>query len=260
MILGIDHILIAVEDLELATEVYEQLGFQVLQGGEHPKMGTHNALVPLADGTYLELIGVWDESLAQQFSHPVLAALKSENRLAAFALASDDLDADVAAIRARGFEIGDPREGERQRPDGVRVAWRSAHPTDSRFPFILQDVTPRETRSPAQTEGIGQTLRMGDVNVGVTDLASAQDAYQKLLGVNGEDGWLELPRGAIILKDVDTERVLQLVLEADNPLEIVSEWQQENVPFEQEIIGGMGITLEPVNTLGVPMQITGRVS
>lgn len=260
MILGIDHILIAVKDLELATEVYEQLGFQVLQGGEHPKMGTHNALVPLADGTYLELIGVWDEALAQQFSHPVLDALKSENRLAAFALASDDLDADVAAIRARGFEIGDPREGERQRPDGARVAWRSAHPADSRFPFILQDVTPRETRIPAPTEGIGQTLRFGDVNVGVTDLARAQDAYEKLLGVAGEDGWFELARGAIILKDVDTERVLQLVLEADNPLEIVQTWQDENVPFEQEIIGGMGITLEPVNTLGVPMQVTGRVS
>lgn len=260
MIIGIDHILIAVDDLDIAIEVYEALGFQVLRGGEHPKMGTHNALVPLADGTYLELIGVWDESLAEQFSHPVLAALKSDNRLAAFALASDDLDADVAAMRARGFEIGDPREGERQRPDGQRVAWRSAHPADSRFPFILQDVTPREVRIPAPTEGIGQTLRMGDVNVGVTDSASAQAAYQSLLGIDGEDGWFELPRGAIILKDVDTERVLQIVLEADNPLEVVSAWQDENVAFEQEIIGGMGITLEPVNTLGVPMQVTGRVS
>ncbi len=260
MILGIDHILIAVQDLELATEVYQQLGFQVLRGGKHPKAGTHNALVPLADGTYLELIGVWDESLAEQFSPFVVNALHHENRLAAFALASDDLDADVAAMRARGFEIGDPREGERTRPDGVRVAWRSAHPTDSRFPFILQDVTPRDVRIPAPTSGIGQTLRFGDVNVGVTDLASASEGYQKLLGMDGDEGWFELARGAIILKDVDTERILQLVLEADNPLEIVREWQQGNVAFEQEIIGGMGITLEPVNTLGVPLQITGRVS
>jgi hypothetical protein len=53
MITGIDHVLIAVEDLDLAIEVYEQLGFQVLRGGDHPKMGTSNALVPLADGTYL---------------------------------------------------------------------------------------------------------------------------------------------------------------------------------------------------------------
>src|SRR5262245_35322801 len=141
MILGIDHILIAVDDLAIATEVYEKLGFQVLQGGTHPKMGTHNALVPLVDGTYLELIGVWDAALAEQASHPVLAALKNENRLAGFALASDNLDADVAEIRARGFEIGDPHEGERERTDGQRIVWRSAFPNDSRFPFLIQDVT-----------------------------------------------------------------------------------------------------------------------
>jgi hypothetical protein len=110
------------------------------------------------------------------------------------------------------------------------------------------------------TAGIGQTLRMGDVNVGVTDLASAQAAYRYLLGVDGEEGWFELQRGAIILKDVDTERVLQLILEADNPLEIVQVWQNANAEFDQQVIGGMGITLEPVNTLGAPIAVTGRMS
>ncbi len=260
MIIGIDHILIAVDDLEIASEVYENLGFQVLQGGTHPKMGTHNALVPLADGSYLELIGIWDHALAEQFSPSVAAAMRQNNRLAAFALASDDLDADVAAIRARGFEISDAREGERERPDGQRVAWRTAFSPDTRFPFLIQDVTPRELRIPAPEAGIGRTLRIGDVNVGVIDLAAASAAYEKLLGVEGEEGWFEMQRGAIILKDVDTERVLTLVLEADNPLDVITAWQEGNVPYEQEIIGGMGITLEPVNTLGAPIQITGRVS
>lgn len=260
MIIGIDHILIAVQDLDLAIEVYQQLGLQVLRGGDHPKMGTRNALVPLADGTYLELIGIWDETLADQMTPNLVRVMHSENRLANFALESDDLDADVAAIRARGFEFGDVREGERLRPDGVRVAWRSAMPADPHLPFLIQDTTPRTTRIPAPTEGIGRNLRFGDVNVGVTDLAGAQDAYQKLLGVQAEEGWFELTRGAILLQDVDTERVLQIVLEADNPLELVNAWQAENVPFDQQILGGMGITLQPVNTLGAPIAITGRVS
>jgi hypothetical protein len=156
--------------------------------------------------------------------------------------------------------MGEIREGERQRPDGVRVAWRSCSPADTRFPFLLQDVTPRELRIPAPTSGIGLTLRMGDVNVGVTDSLSAQAGYRQLLGIDGEEGWFELERGAIILKDVDTERVLQIVLEADNPLEIVDTWQAGNVPFDQQVIGGMGITLEPENTLGAPIAITGRIS
>lgn len=260
MILGIDHVLIAVDDLELATEVYQKLGFQVLPGGKHPKMGTHNALVPLADGTYLELIGVWDMELARQAAPFLVATLERENRLARFVLESDNLDSDVIAIRARGFAIGDAAEGERERPDGQRVAWRAAFPSDVRFPFLIQDVTPRELRVPAPTFGIGQNVRMGDVNVGVVDLVSAYEQYKKLLGEDGEDGWFELTRGAVILKDVDTERVLQIVLEADNPLEVINAWQGGEVEFKQQFIGGIGITLEPFNTLGVPLQFTGRLS
>ncbi len=128
MLIGIDHVLIAVEDLDIAVETYERLGFQVLRGGKHPNMGTHNALVPLADGTYLELIGVWDGELAAQAAPFVLAALERENRLARFVLASDNLDADVIAIRARGFDVGDAQAGEREAPTGKK--WRGAR----RFP------------------------------------------------------------------------------------------------------------------------------
>jgi catechol 2,3-dioxygenase-like lactoylglutathione lyase family enzyme len=260
MLIGVDHVLIAVEDLDIAIETYERLGFQVLRGGKHPKMGTHNALVPLADGSYLELIGVWDRELAAQAAPYILATLQHENRLARFALESDNLDGDVMAMRARGFDIGDAQAGERERPDGQKVAWRSAFPADARLPFVIQDVTPRELRVPAPTFGIGQNVRMGDVNVGVVDLKSAIEQYQKLLGEDGEDGWFELTRGAVILKDVDTERILQVVLEADNPLELVNVWQGDNVEFDQRTIGSIGITLEPVNTLGAPIQFTGRLS
>ncbi|TAH49393.1 MAG: VOC family protein [Chloroflexota bacterium] len=260
MIIGIDHILIAVDDLDLAIEVYERLGFQVLRGGKHPKMGTQNALVPLTDATYLELISIFDHALAEQASPFIVAALRQQNRLARFVVESNDLDADVAAIRARGFEIGDIHEGERERPDGQRVVWRSAMPADERFPFLIQDVTPREVRISAPTFGIGRTLHINDVNVGVIDVPTAQAEYEKLLGISGEDGWFELTRGAVILKDVNTERVLQIVLEADNPLEIVNAWQGGNVVYEQQVIGGMGITLQPFETLGAPLQITGRLS
>jgi catechol 2,3-dioxygenase-like lactoylglutathione lyase family enzyme len=260
MLLGIDHVLIAVQDLELAVEVYQKLGFQVLPGGDHPKMGTSNALVPLADGSYLELITVRDPALAEQASPVIVAALARENRLARFVLESDNLESDVIAIRARGFEIGDPASGERDRPDGQKVAWRSAMPADPLYPFVIQDVTPRTVRVPAPESGIGQTLRMGDINVGVTDLATAITAYQKFLGMDGEEGWFELPRGAVILKDVDTERLLQVVLEADNPLDVSGAWQKANVEYREQVLGGVGITLEPIETLGAPLAITGRVS
>ena len=55
MIIGIDHLVILVRNLDDAMRDYQQLGSTVTRGGEHPG-GTHNALVGFANGTYLELI------------------------------------------------------------------------------------------------------------------------------------------------------------------------------------------------------------
>lgn len=260
MIQGIDHVLIAVPDLELATEIYQALAFQVLRGGTHPRMGTQNALVPLADGCYLELIAVTDPALAEEQVPFVVAALERENRIARFVLESDYLETDVSAMRARGLHMGDPLDGERERPDGTRVAWRSAFPLDMHMPFVLQDVTPRPVRVPRPTEGIGQTLRMGDINVGVTNVLAATTVYQQLLGIDGEDGWFQLPRGAIILKDVDTQLILNVTLTADNPLELIEQWRAANVEFRENVIEGIGMTLEPLNTMGAPLLVTGSAS
>ena len=50
MLLGIDHIVIVVRDLDAAAQDYERLGFTVVPGGKHP-VGTHNALIAFADST-----------------------------------------------------------------------------------------------------------------------------------------------------------------------------------------------------------------
>jgi hypothetical protein len=52
----IDHVVIVVRDLAQATADYSAAGFTVTPGGEHAEGTTHNALIPFADGSYLELI------------------------------------------------------------------------------------------------------------------------------------------------------------------------------------------------------------
>ena len=56
----LDHLVILVRDLELASTDYESLGFAVTPGGEHADGLTRNALVPFQDGTYLELVSFLD--------------------------------------------------------------------------------------------------------------------------------------------------------------------------------------------------------
>lgn len=53
----LDHLVIAAADLETAQEFLErELGCPLEPGGRHTDYGTHNALVSLGPGAYLELI------------------------------------------------------------------------------------------------------------------------------------------------------------------------------------------------------------
>jgi hypothetical protein len=255
MLLGIDHVLIAVQDVDHAIGDYRRLGFAVLRGGTHPRWGTHNALVPLADGSYFELIGVTDRMLALQspFSRNVLQALERDNRLAGFALDSDDLDTDVAAIRKRGIQINDPEAGGRARPDGQHVEWRSARCKDDSLPFLIQDVTPRELRIPAPADGIGQGLRLAAVTMGAKDPDVEEKKYTKLVGTNAS-GRLNLPRGGIRFEKSERIGLLRVTLWAEQLEPIMEYWRTRDVSFDREEIKGRTL-LAPRETSGAPIDM-----
>jgi len=253
MIIGIDHVLIAVEDLEKAMDLYRRLGFQVLLGGEHPQVGTHNALVPLADGSYLELIAVKKLELAQgfPFGKQVLGALAGQNRLAGFVLETTDYNGDVQAIRERGLEIAKAPPGGRVRPDGQQVSWRTAHPENSQLPFLIQDLSPRTLRVPPPEEGLGCSAKVGWVEVGAADFQPAITAYTQLLGERPVEGRFSLQRGAIHLSQSFSEDGVQMVaLLTEDLSRLAGDWQARNVPFYDEGIRGVGRVLVPRETGG----------
>ena len=61
MVRGVDHMVMAVKDLDAARALYTALGFTVTPTAHHP-FGTKNALVQL-HGAFLELLAVDDEAL-----------------------------------------------------------------------------------------------------------------------------------------------------------------------------------------------------
>ncbi len=150
MILGIDHIVIAVHNLDAAIETYRGLGFTVVAGGAHP-YGSHNALIGFADGSYIELLAFYEDSPA----HPWWDLLHQRGGgLIDFCMATDDIRADLAAFRAKGVDAGDLTEGGRRRPDGYQVQWinnKVGGDFQGVLPFIIEDVTPREERLPKET-------------------------------------------------------------------------------------------------------------
>jgi catechol 2,3-dioxygenase-like lactoylglutathione lyase family enzyme len=147
MTLTLDHVVIAVNDLEQATADYRELGFTVIYGGKHASGTTHNALVCFRDGTYLELLAPTGEPPkpgAMDFSH----LLEHGEGVVAYALASDDLEVDAMARRQKGIRVGALMEGSRKREDGVELRWKMALIDGGMSPFLIQDITPRNLRVP----------------------------------------------------------------------------------------------------------------
>jgi hypothetical protein len=133
VITGIDHVVLVVPDLDRAVAEHRARGFTVTPGGEHAGGLTHNALVGFADGSYLELIAFHDVAAARG-KHSWQPVAERGGGWADFALASDDLAADAAALAdllKRAVE-----SGGRTRPDGVAVAWQVARLV-APLPFLI---------------------------------------------------------------------------------------------------------------------------
>jgi glyoxalase-like protein len=68
----IDHVIYGTADLAAAAARIEaQLGLTAVAGGRHDRVGIHNRIVPLGDGSFLELLAVADPEEAARSALPV---------------------------------------------------------------------------------------------------------------------------------------------------------------------------------------------
>jgi len=175
----LDHVVLVVPDLDIAVADHRARGFTVTAGGVHTGGLTHNALVGLSDGSYLELIAFFDAAAAKG-RHSWQPVAARGGGWADFALLSDDLAADAKALG--DLVAKPPEEGGRARPDGVAIAWRVAR-LASPLPFLLQDITPRELRVPsgAAAHHANAVTGVKRVIVGTTDPTRLEGRYAKLV-------------------------------------------------------------------------------
>jgi len=186
MLKGIDHVVIAVADLERAIADFGELGFTVVRGGRHAGLGTHNALIAFADGAYFELIAF----LVQSSPHPWFAAVAKGGGLTDFCMQTDDLDGDAASFKRAGANIGEPFAMERERPDGYLVKWVLAvtqPPSSGAVPFLIRDATPRDERVPRDRAHRNGAAGIRTLTVAVEDAMAARAFYERVLGARGED-------------------------------------------------------------------------
>lgn len=189
---GIDHVVILVDDLDRAIQQYTDLGFTVTPGGKHARF-THNALIPFHDGSYLELIAFYEEpDESSGDTHRWYKYLKTGGGLIDFALGDANVDALIADADTRGVKLGGPHPGQRSRPDGQQLSWKSAMAEGENtgaLPFVIQDVSDRGLRVPADAADHENTVRgIRSLVVAVRDIDAATQRYNALLGREAPSG------------------------------------------------------------------------
>ena len=117
--LSLDHVGIAVADLDKSAAQFQRLGFQLTPRGYHtlpppspgaprPLVGTGNNCAMLRRG-YLELIGVTDPV----YQGRLRADIARYEGLHVIAFGSEDAAATAGALRKAGLEVTGPRPLER---------------------------------------------------------------------------------------------------------------------------------------------------
>ncbi|HKX09745.1 MAG TPA: VOC family protein [Stellaceae bacterium] len=222
---AIDHLVLAVNDLEAAREAYGRMGFTLTPPARHP-WGTANSLVQL-QGNFLELLAVAEPAkivVAEpgRFSFGAFnqAFLKRRQGLSMLVFQSTDAQGDQAEFAARGLETYEPFGFSRQAklPDGSHktVAFSLAFVTEPRMPdaafFTCQQHAPEFFWKP---EYQGHANRAGAV-IEVVMLANDPGAFAEFFGklvepaaVARSEGELRVKLGNGALSLLDATRLAQ---------------------------------------------------
>lgn len=187
--LTVDHVVIAVRDLEGATDDYAALlGRRPSWRGEHPAYGTRNTLFRI-DNTYVELLalgarqGEWAGELTNFLDH-------HGEGVYALALGTADVDGTVREARSRGLEVIDPADGDGIDLDsGARRAWRNAQvplrASNGARIFFIQHLSPPEALpvAPVAVAGGAFVKRMDHAVVLSADMEASRRLWADVLGV-----------------------------------------------------------------------------
>lgn len=186
-IAGIDHVIVAVRDLERAKGVWARLGFTLTPRGRHIGRGTANYCIMFGEN-YLELMGIADAADGVERLASFLARREGP-MAAAFAPAGTAAQARDALLR-RGLHPSEPRALSRRTelPDETlnpRFSLVTLPPdeTPGLDSFLCSHLTPELMRRPEWLNHPNGVRRLDAIHVLVDNTAPLLGAYDRLLGI-----------------------------------------------------------------------------
>lgn len=205
----LDHLVYAGPDLALLTDALAgRHGLRAMPGGRHPSQGTHNALLGLGGGSYLELLAPDPEGEGGDWARSI--AYLDGPALHAWCLRVEDAGAVATALEEAGL-IARRAPGSRTRPDGSTLRWELVFAERAGFgglmPFFVdwQGSAHPAADLPQAAGFVGLELRhprgsalrrlldgLGEVPAGVDIVDAADDRPWMRLRLDGPAGAVEL--------------------------------------------------------------------
>ncbi|WP_152657672.1 VOC family protein [Oceanobacillus sp. CFH 90083] len=185
-----DHLVHFVDSPEEARDALQELGFHAVDGGKHDNGGTYNAL-SYFDLSYIELIGVFDQHLADQpaEAYSLRDTFQKDNYasgLSRIALRSCNLEEAAKRFKSLGLEVIGPVPLGRKRPDGSMISWKllfAGNPEEQLdLPFFIEwEEADEERRQGLKEQGAITAHNRGAVSLESVGLAveDAKAAIEK---------------------------------------------------------------------------------
>lgn len=258
-LIGVDHSLVGVKDLEAAAEGYRRLGFTLTPRGRHIGWGTANYCI-MFEQNYIELLGIVDPDIENNGLDALLEA-RGEGLLG-LALASKDADATYQSLQDGGLAPTALQDLSRrlELPEGevlprFKLVRLPTEGVSERSLFICEHLTPELVRKEdAWLRHENGATGLNSMVVLVENPAALAEFYSRLIGsinVTMTDDTLTVRVGdvsLIFVKDADLDLLFPgLTTGGDYP----------ELPYITAMtvsVGDIGHTQELLNGNGIPYQ------
>jgi hypothetical protein len=199
----LDHVSYAVARDSFVSTVQRlgsALGAGFVDGGVHPRFGTRNFVLPLAAGTYVEVVTTLDHPAADRapFGRAVARRAEEGGGWLGWVVSVDDISPVEARLGRKAAE------GHRVRPDGFDLRWKQIGLLDDpQLPYFLQwlvDPAERPSADPRTTSTIKGLSIAGDAAAIAEFLGEPADHPLDQVDVT----WVEDEEPGLVAVEFDT--------------------------------------------------------
>ena len=250
MISTLDHLIIAVKDLDEAEKDYTKIfGIPPVWRGEHKELGTINSIFNF-ENTYFELLASKGSGLGADL---VNSALKQDGEgLTGIVLGTDNIKDAHASISSAGYGIGEISDGEGSNSDNVNIRrWQNLflppELTRGLFSFVIEHTDGELPSSNYQTSSIS---KLDHVVINTNDADGFISVYQDIFKIRlALDKVIEHWKKRMLFFRLN-KTTIELIESKDgqpaNDKLWGLAWEVKNIEFVYQRLIGEGIDVSPV--------------